>query len=184
MKRVDSTHYIHPSGLNVVQKDNKSWSVFDTYSDNGQLKNELSSYHKSKNDARRAASFIHRKKMNESFTHGRTCRNCGTVVVNPRRRKCTNNKCRGTYFDKESDESLAKRKAHSAKMKDVMKSLNVKESFAIATRSDKAKSGWARVRDTKFGTEDAAHKYGMKYHTDKYGSKMYKVVKHPDKDLD
>ena len=51
-----------------------------------------------------------------------------------------------------------------------------KEYYAIATFSKRAKSGWRRVPDTRFDTEKSAQAYGMKYHTDKYGSKMFKVV--------
>ena len=51
-----------------------------------------------------------------------------------------------------------------------------KEYYAIATKSAKAKSGWRRVPDTRFETEKSAQAYGMKYHTDKYGAKMFKVV--------
>jgi len=51
-----------------------------------------------------------------------------------------------------------------------------KEYYAIATKSAKAKSGWRRVPDTRFDTEKSAEAYGMKYHTDKYGAKMYKIV--------
>jgi len=48
--------------------------------------------------------------------------------------------------------------------------------YAIATKSAKSKSGWRRVPDTRFDTKQSAERYGDKYHTDKYGSKMYKVV--------
>ena len=48
--------------------------------------------------------------------------------------------------------------------------------YAIATKSSKSKTGWRRVPDTKFDTEQSAERYGDKYHTDKYGSKMYKIV--------
>jgi hypothetical protein len=51
-----------------------------------------------------------------------------------------------------------------------------KEYYAIATKSSKAKSGWRRVPDTRFETEKSAQAYGMKYHTDKYGAKLFKVV--------
>ena len=57
------------------------------------------------------------------------------------------------------------------------------KSYAIATRSAKSKTGWARVKDTKFGSEESAKNYGDKYHTDKHGSKLYKVVPHPNDDL-
>jgi hypothetical protein len=46
--------------------------------------------------------------------------------------------------------------------------------FAIATKT--RKGALRRVPDTRFDTYDSAHKYGMQYHTDKYGSKMF----HPD----
>lgn len=52
----------------------------------------------------------------------------------------------------------------------------VKTYFAIATKSAGAKSGWKRVPDTRFDTEQSAINYGNKYHTDKSGAKMYKVV--------
>lgn len=50
--------------------------------------------------------------------------------------------------------------------------------FAIAT---KTRAGTLRrVPDTRFDAWDSAHKYGMQYHTDKYGSQMFHVVHHPD----
>ena len=51
--------------------------------------------------------------------------------------------------------------------------------YAIATRA-KTKSGWRRVPDTRFDTEDSAKRYGDKYHTDRSGSRMYRVIEHPD----
>jgi hypothetical protein len=48
---------------------------------------------------------------------------------------------------------------------------------AIAKRSAGTKSGWKRVKDTKFSTHDSATAYGDKYHRDNSGAKMYKVVK-------
>jgi len=49
--------------------------------------------------------------------------------------------------------------------------------YAIATKSAKAtKTGWRRVPDTKWDNELSAIRYGDKYHTDKSGAKMYKVV--------
>jgi hypothetical protein len=50
--------------------------------------------------------------------------------------------------------------------------------FAIATKT--RKGTLKRVPDTRFDTYDSAHKYGMQYHTDKYGSQMFHVVQHPD----
>lgn len=50
--------------------------------------------------------------------------------------------------------------------------------FAIATKT--RKGGLRRVPDTRFDTYDSAHKYGMQYHTDRYGSQMFHVVHHPD----
>jgi hypothetical protein len=49
--------------------------------------------------------------------------------------------------------------------------------YAIATPANN-KNGWRRVPDTQFDTEDSAERYGLKYHTDKYGSRMFKVVPH------
>lgn len=55
---------------------------------------------------------------------------------------------------------------------------NSKGPFAIAT---KTRSGTLRrVPDTRFDAYDSAHKYGMQYHTDRYGSQMFHVVHHPD----
>ena len=51
--------------------------------------------------------------------------------------------------------------------------------YAIATPAN-TNSGWKRVPDTKFDAESSAEAYGMKYHTDRYGSRMFKVVPHPD----
>jgi len=53
-----------------------------------------------------------------------------------------------------------------------------KEPFAIATKT--RKGTLRRVPDTRFDTYDSAHKYGMQYHTDKYGSQMFHVVHHLD----
>lgn len=50
--------------------------------------------------------------------------------------------------------------------------------FAIYTRAGN-KSGWKRVPDTQFDTKESAVRYGDKYHTDRYGAKMYKVGPHP-----
>jgi hypothetical protein len=50
--------------------------------------------------------------------------------------------------------------------------------FAIATKT--RSGGLRRVADTRFDTYDSAHKYGMQYHTDRYGSQMFHVVHHPD----
>ena len=55
------------------------------------------------------------------------------------------------------------------------------KNFAIATRTTK---GWRRVPDTAFPDEDRAEAYGNKYHTTKDGSRMYKVVPHPERKLD
>lgn len=54
--------------------------------------------------------------------------------------------------------------------------------FAIYTKA-KTKSGWKRIKDTKFDTKESAEAYGRKYHTDKYGAKMYKVDVHPEHKL-
>lgn len=64
----------------------------------------------------------------------------------------------------------------TATAKKVAEDISEKVYYAIATRSAKAKSGWRRVPDTKFDTKQSAERYGDKYHTDKYGSKMYKIV--------
>lgn len=45
----------------------------------------------------------------------------------------------------------------------------------------KTKTGWKRVKDTAFGSEQRAKDYGNKYHTDSSGSKMYRVGKRPRK---
>lgn len=50
--------------------------------------------------------------------------------------------------------------------------------FAIATKS--RIGGLRRVPDTRFDTWDRAHRYGMKYHTDRYGAQMFTIVQHPD----
>jgi len=50
--------------------------------------------------------------------------------------------------------------------------------FAIATKT--RAGALRRVPDTRFDTWDSAHKYGMQYHTDRYGSQMFHVVHHPD----
>ena len=55
---------------------------------------------------------------------------------------------------------------------------NSKGPFAIATKT--RKGALRRVPDTRFDSYDSAHKYGMQYHTDKYGSQMFHVVHHPD----
>lgn len=47
--------------------------------------------------------------------------------------------------------------------------------YAIATPA-KTKSGWRRVPDTRFDTYEAAERYGLKYHTDKYGARLFIVV--------
>jgi hypothetical protein len=57
-------------------------------------------------------------------------------------------------------------------------SRNDKGPFAIATKT--RGGGLRRVPDTRFDTYDSAHKYGMQYHTDRYGSQMFHVVHHPD----
>lgn len=50
--------------------------------------------------------------------------------------------------------------------------------FAIATKT--RAGALRRVPDTRFDTWDSAHKYGLQYHTDRYGSQMFSVVQHPD----
>jgi hypothetical protein len=57
-------------------------------------------------------------------------------------------------------------------------SKNDKGPFAIATKT--RAGSLRRVPDTRFDTYDSAHKYGMQYHTDRYGSQMFHVVHHPD----
>jgi hypothetical protein len=47
--------------------------------------------------------------------------------------------------------------------------------YAIATPA-KTKSGFRRVPDTCFDSCEAAERYGLKYHTDKYGARMFIVV--------
>ena len=47
--------------------------------------------------------------------------------------------------------------------------------YAIAT-PEKTKSGFRRVPDTSFDSREAAERYGLKYHTDKSGSRMFIVV--------
>jgi hypothetical protein len=37
-----------------------------------------------------------------------------------------------------------------------------------------------RVPDTKFDSYDSALRYGLKYHTDRYGAQSFEVVRHPD----
>lgn len=51
--------------------------------------------------------------------------------------------------------------------------------YAIATPA-KTKTGWRRVPDTKFDTKESAERYGLKYHTDRYGARMFKVVHHQE----
>ena len=68
--------------------------------------------------------------------------------------------------------------AHSSGVENIAPPLGTK--YAIATQSKTAKSGWARVPDTKFDTRETAQAYGRKYHTDSSGSEMFKVVEHPD----
>lgn len=47
--------------------------------------------------------------------------------------------------------------------------------YAIAVPA-KTKSGFKRVPDTRFDTRESAERYGLKYHTDKYGSRMFIVI--------
>jgi len=72
-----------------------------------------------------------------------------------------------------------KPKVHiSKKLKKAFKVLTKEENepkkYAIFTPA-KTNTGWKRVKDTRFDTEESAHRYGMKYHTDKSGAKMFKV---------
>jgi nicotinic acid mononucleotide adenylyltransferase len=71
---------------------------------------------------------------------------------------------------------------HDKRFRFNKKIADVNEAFAIATKSARVKTGWKRVPDTKFDTKESAIKYGDKYHTDKYGAKMYKVVDYPVKE--
>ena len=50
--------------------------------------------------------------------------------------------------------------------------------FAIATKT--RGGGLRRVPDTRFDTWDSANKYGLQYHTDRYGAQMFVVIQHPD----
>ena len=50
--------------------------------------------------------------------------------------------------------------------------------FAIATKT--RGGGLRRVPDTRFDTWDSANKYGLQYHTDRYGAQMFTVIQHPD----
>lgn len=50
--------------------------------------------------------------------------------------------------------------------------------FAIATKT--RKGTLRRVPDTKFDTYESAERYGLKYHTDRYGARGFEVVRHPD----
>jgi hypothetical protein len=63
--------------------------------------------------------------------------------------------------------------------RDMDLNLAEEKKYAIATRA-KTKTGWRRVPDTRFDTEESARRYGDKYHTDRSGARMYKVVEHPD----
>lgn len=38
------------------------------------------------------------------------------------------------------------------------------------------KSGWRKLPDCQFSTEEAAENYGIKYHTDKHGARFFRVV--------
>ena len=58
---------------------------------------------------------------------------------------------------------------------------NYDKNFAIATRTTK---GWRRVPDTQFPNEERAKAYGDKYHMTKDGSRMYKIVPHPERKID
>lgn len=50
--------------------------------------------------------------------------------------------------------------------------------FAIATKT--RAGSLRRVPDTRFDTWDSANKYGLQYHTDRYGAQMFVVIQHPD----
>lgn len=47
--------------------------------------------------------------------------------------------------------------------------------YAIATPA-KTKSGFRRVPDTCFDTRESAERYGLKYHTDKSGARLFIVI--------
>lgn len=67
LKRVDSTHYIHPSGLHLVQKDDKTWSVYHPDPENPSQPDyygkEQSVKHRNKQSAIRSASMHYRLHM-------------------------------------------------------------------------------------------------------------------------
>ena len=48
-------------------------------------------------------------------------------------------------------------------------------SFTIETPANN-KKGWRKVPDCNFSSRISAENYGLKYHTDKYGSRMFRTV--------
>ncbi len=73
--------------------------------------------------------------LSEGMKKGRVCRNCGTTVVNPRRRKCTNRKCRSTYFDPETDDQFKKRQAEHKRVGETLKKLMGEETLYHVTHT-------------------------------------------------
>jgi hypothetical protein len=40
----------------------------------------------------------------------------------------------------------------------------------------KTRSGWKSLPDCRFSTREKAEAYGLKYHTDRHGSRLFRVV--------
>ena len=83
---------------------------------------------------------------------------------------------RGQFTGNDIDSLFTHLQKVHKESQDEVKALGEKTYYAIATKSSKSKSGWRRVPDTRFDTKQSAERYGNKYHTDRSGSKMYKIV--------
>jgi hypothetical protein len=55
--------------------------------------------------------------------------------------------------------------------------------FTIETPANN-KKGWRKLPDCQFAEKQSAENYGLKYHTDKSGSKMFRIVEIKDQDND
>ena len=49
------------------------------------------------------------------------------------------------------------------------------EKFTIETPANN-KKGWRKLPDCQFDHEQSAINYGLKYHTDRYGHRFFRVV--------